>query len=121
MLPEPTIPEPQMGPLAVLRPPTDHPRTRLSGAAGTGGRVSVTAGIRKGTVDLLAVTPERFRRALWRSFLRYGVPGDLDNAVRAAMSVLGPVLEARDAEITRLRELAPRVKRPARSRAASAR
>ena len=56
-----------------------------------------------GSTDLLAVTPERIQRALWRSFLRYGVTGELDIAVDAAMNVVGPVLAARDAEITRLR------------------
>jgi hypothetical protein len=59
----------------------------------------------KDTVDLLAVTGERMRRALSRSFLRYNVAGDLDAAVHAAMNVIEPVLKARDAEIRRLREL----------------
>jgi hypothetical protein len=76
---------------------------------------------RRDAADLLAVTPDWFRRALWRSFLRYGVGGDLDTAVHAAMAVLGPVLEARDAEITRLRAGVARVKpdRPPRPRAAA--
>jgi hypothetical protein len=64
----------------------------------------MTAVTRKDPLDLLAVTPERFRRALWHSFLRYGVAGDLETAVHAAMNVIAPVLAARDAEITRLRE-----------------
>ena len=98
MLPEPTIPEPSAAPLAVARPRRARPDA----------------------ADLLALTPERFRRALWRSFLRYGVGGDLDTAVHAAMTVIGPVLAARDAEITRLREVT-RVKRPARPRAATPR
>ena len=55
--------------------------------------------------DLLAVTAQRLRRALARSFLRYGVPGDLDTAVHAAMNVVEPVLQARDTEILRLRRL----------------
>jgi hypothetical protein len=55
--------------------------------------------------DLLAVTAERLRRALGRSFLRYGVPGDPDVAVHAAMNVVEPVLDARDTEILRLRRL----------------
>lgn len=59
----------------------------------------------KDTVDLLAVTAERMRRALSRSFLRYNVAGDLDAAVHAAMNVIEPVLKARDTEIRRLREL----------------
>jgi hypothetical protein len=67
--------------------------------------VTVKTGPRKDTADLLAVTLERLRRALWRSFLRYGITGDLDTAVHAAMDVIGPVLEARDAEIMRLHEM----------------
>jgi len=59
----------------------------------------------KDTVDLLAVTGERMRRALSRSFLRYNVAGDLDAAVHAAMNVIEPVLKARDTEIRRLRGL----------------
>lgn len=59
----------------------------------------------KDTVDLLAVTADRLRRALSRSFLRYNVAGDLDAAVHAAMNVIEPVLRARDAEIRRLRGL----------------
>ena len=57
--------------------------------------------------DLLAVTAQRLRRALARSFLRYGIPGDLENAVHAAMNVIEPVLQARDTEILRLRRLTP--------------
>ena len=57
--------------------------------------------------DLLAVTGERLRRALARSFLRYGVPGDPETAVHAAMNVVEPVLQARDTEILRLRRLTP--------------
>jgi hypothetical protein len=55
--------------------------------------------------DLLAVTAQRLRRALARSFLRYGVPGDPEGAVHAAMNVIEPVLQARDTEILRLRRL----------------
>jgi len=55
--------------------------------------------------DLLAVTAQRLQRALARSFLRYGIPGDLDAAVHAAMNVVEPVLQARDTEILRLRRL----------------
>jgi hypothetical protein len=72
-------------------------------------------------MDLLAVTPERFRQALRRSFLRHGISGELDTAVHAAMNVFAPVLEARDAEITRLNQTLARVKPRARSRARSAR
>ena len=60
---------------------------------------------RKEPADLLTVTAERLRRALGRSFLRYGVPGDLEAAVHAAMNVIEPVLDARDTEILRLRRL----------------
>jgi hypothetical protein len=63
--------------------------------------------------DLLAVTAQRLRRALARSFLRYGVPGDPETAVHAAMNVIEPVLQARDTEILRLRRLMP-AKRPSR-------
>ena len=54
---------------------------------------------------MLTVTAERLRRALGRSFLRYGVSGDLETAVHAAMNVFEPVLDARDTEILRLRRL----------------
>jgi hypothetical protein len=54
---------------------------------------------------LLTVTAQRLRRALARSFLRYGIPGDLEAAVHAAMNVIEPVLQARDTEILRLRRL----------------
>jgi len=57
--------------------------------------------------DLLTVTAQRLRRALARSFLRYGVPGDPELAVHAAMNVIEPVLQARDTEIVRLRRLTP--------------
>jgi hypothetical protein len=63
--------------------------------------------------DLLAVSAERLQRALARSFLRYGVPGDPEAAVHAAMNVIEPVLQARDTEIIRLRQLMTR-KIPAR-------
>jgi hypothetical protein len=57
------------------------------------------------TAVLLAVTAERLRRALSRSFLRYNVAGDPAAAVHAAMNVIEPVLKARDTEIRRLRGL----------------
>ena len=63
--------------------------------------------------DLLAVTVQRLRRALARSFVRYGVPGDPETAVHAAMNVIEPVLQARDTEILRLRRLM-QAKRPGR-------
>jgi len=59
--------------------------------------------------DLLAITAQRLRRALARSFLRHGIPGDPQAAVHAAMNVIEPVLQARDTEILRLRQLAARI------------
>ena len=67
--------------------------------------IAVKTAPSKDTVDLLAVTGERMRRALSRSFLRYNVAGDLEAAVHAAMNVIEPVLKARDTEIRRLRGL----------------
>ncbi len=72
-------------------------------------------------MDLAAISPERIRRALWRSFLRHGVTGELDVAVHAAMNIVGPVLAARDAEITRLHETLGRVTAPGQPTAGSAR
>jgi hypothetical protein len=109
MLPEPTIPkrrrgapaEPQPGTMTPLFavpdspegiPPPARPPRRAHRAP-------------KEAPDLLAVTAERLRRALGRSFLRYGVPGDPEVAVHAAMNVVEPVLDARDTEILRLRRL----------------
>jgi len=63
------------------------------------------SGPRKDTADLLTVTAERLRRALGRSFLRYGIASDLEAAVHAAMNVIEPVLDARDTEILRLRRM----------------
>ena len=74
------------------------PRADLDGGAGKSGPLKEPA-------DLLAVTAERLRRALARSFLRYGIAGDLEAAIHAAMNVVEPVLEARDTEILRLRRL----------------
>jgi hypothetical protein len=62
-------------------------------------------GAHKDTADLLTVTAERLRRALGRSFLRYGIASDLETAVHAAMNVIEPVLDARDTEILRLRRM----------------
>jgi hypothetical protein len=76
----------------------DLARTDLDGGAGKSGPLKEPA-------DLLAVTAERLRRALARSFLRYGIAGDLEAAIHAAMNVVEPVLEARDTEILRLRRL----------------
>jgi hypothetical protein len=68
---------------------------------------------RKETSELLLVTAEWLRRALARSFLRYDVAGDLESAVHAAMNVIEPVLQARDTEIIRLRDLIS-IKAPSR-------
>jgi hypothetical protein len=78
-------------------------RTRRAGTRSAGG--AGKSGALKEPADLLAVTAERLRRALARSFLRYGIAGDLEAAVHAAMNVVEPVLEARDTEILRLRRL----------------
>ncbi len=86
-----------------IRPPgrARRPNSRLpAGKAGPR-----KGGPHKEPTDLLAVTAERLRRALGRSFLRYGIPGDLETAVHAAMNVIEPVLDARDTEILRLRRL----------------
>ena len=129
MLPEPTIPKrraaspgPQpwvMTPLFCV-PDEDEPAPvpvlgrRSGGPASRGRRTSprgpATRAKRDGLPDppdLLTVTAQRLRRALARSFLRYGVPGDPETAVHAAMNVIEPVLQARDTEILRLRRLMP--------------
>ena len=131
MLPEPTIPKrraaapaPQpwvMTPLFCV-PDEDEPapvpvpvpgraRARPPGRARRAGPLSPPGRARRDGVadppDLLAVTAERLRRALARSFLRYGIPGDPEAAVHAAMNVVEPVLQARDTEILRLRRLMP--------------
>jgi hypothetical protein len=90
------------------RPPGRGRRSSPSGPAGRAKRDGLPD-----PPDLLAVTAERLRRALARSFLRYGVPGDPETAVHAAMNVFEPVLQARDTEILRLRRLMP-PKRPSR-------
>jgi hypothetical protein len=135
MLPEPTLPKPSaaapalaqpwvMTPLFCVpdgepdvvpspgrrgaRPPGRPARPANLGApAGRAKRAgkSAESGPRKDAPDLLAVTAQRLRQALARSFLRYGVSGDPDTAVHAAMNVIEPVLEARDTEILRLRRL----------------
>jgi hypothetical protein len=135
MLPEPTIPKrraaspaPQpwvMTPLFCV-PDSDEPdvppppprrrtarspgRTRRPAPRRSGGRANRDGttgepGLRQDPVDLLAVTAQLLQRALARSFLRYGIPGDLEAAVHAAMNVIEPVLQARDTEILRLRRL----------------
>lgn len=93
------------------------PRGRRSDSRAPAGRavrggLAPETGPRKDPVDLLAVTAQRLRKALARSFLRYGLAGDLEAAVHAAMNVVEPVLEARDTEILRLRRLvSPRLSR----------
>jgi hypothetical protein len=120
MLPEPTLPkrrraapaQPQpwaMTPLFAVPdspdiiPPPGHQAARPPGR----GRRSNSRQARSGKepADLLTVTAERLRRALGRSFLRYGIPGDPEAAVHAAMNIIEPVLDARDTEILRLRRL----------------
>jgi hypothetical protein len=139
MLPEPTIPkrraaapapqpwvmtplfcvpdeeEDEPAPVPVPFPARGRPRppgrARRPGPLSPAGRAK-----RDGAADpqdLLAITAERLRRALARSFLRYGIPGDPEAAVHAAMNVVEPVLQARDSEILRLRRLMP-AKRPSR-------
>ncbi len=81
-----------------------RPNSRLP-AGKAGPRKAGPKNPHKDPADLLAVTAERLRRALGRSFLRYGIPGDLETAVHAAMNVIEPVLDARDTEILRLRRL----------------
>ena len=122
MLPEPTLPkrrravpaQPQpwaMTPLFAVPDSPDiiQPPGRQDTRAPARGRRPNSrppgAHIRKEPADLLTVTAERLRRALGRSFLRYGVAGDVETAVHAAMNVIEPVLDARDTEIVRLRRL----------------
>ena len=122
MLPEPTLPkrrravpaQPQpwaMTPLFAVPDSPDiiQPPGRQDTRAPARGRRPNSrppaAHTRKEPADLLTVTAERLRRALGRSFLRYGVAGDVETAVHAAMYVIEPVLDARDTEIVRLRRL----------------
>ena len=128
MLPEPTIPKrraaspaPQpwvMTPLFCVPDEDEAAPVLVSGhgSARPPGRGARSRAKRDGLPeppDLLAVTAQRLRRALARSFLRYEVPGDLEAAVHAAMNVIEPVLQARDTEILRLRRLTA-AKRPSR-------
>jgi len=96
---EPDVPLPSGRRTA--RPPARGRRPSSRRPAGRAKRDGLTGD----PPDLLAVTAERLRRALARSFLRYGIPGDLEAAVHAAMNVIEPVLQARDTEILRLRRL----------------
>ena len=134
MLPEPTLPKrraaasaPQPWVMTPLFCVPDEDEPRLSSSAVSGSTVSGRRAARppsrrvnpRGPAsrtkrdglpdppDLLTVTAQRLRRALARSFLRYGVPGDPELAVHAAMNVIEPVLQARDTEIVRLRRLTP--------------
>lgn len=135
MLPEPTIPKrrsaapaPQPWVMTPLFCVPDEDEPRVSSSSVSGRRAARPSGRRanpRGPAsrakrdglsdppDLLTVTAQRLRRALARSFLRYGVPGDPEVAVHAAMNVIEPVLQARDTEIVRLRRLMP-AKRPGR-------
>jgi len=127
MLPEPTAgksaaaggrPQPGvMTPLFAVPGGTEPDATPPGPAAGRRVRPAARArrasprlpaadsGPHKDTADLLTVTAERLRRALGRSFLRYGIASDLEAAVHAAMNVIEPVLDARDTEILRLRRM----------------
>jgi len=106
----PDNPEPDVIPpparQAGRRPgPARRPNSRLPAGRASRGPGTGKAGPHREPADLLAVTAERLRRALGRSFLRYGIPGDLEAAIHAAMNVIEPVLDARDTEILRLRRL----------------
>jgi hypothetical protein len=129
MLPEPTIPKrraaasaPQPWVMTPLFCVPDEEEPRVSSSSVSGRRAARPPSRRanpRGPAsrtrrdglsdppDLLTVTAQRLRRALARSFLRYGVPGDPEVAVHAAMNVIEPVLQARDTEIVRLRRLTP--------------
>jgi hypothetical protein len=89
---------------ATARRASSRPAATPASRAGRNGATGKPAP-HKDAAELLAVTAERLRRSLARSFLRYGIPGDLEAAVHAAMNVVEPVLEARDGEIVRLRGL----------------
>jgi hypothetical protein len=124
MLPEPTAGKsatsrgrPQPGVMTPLFAVPGGTEPEVSPAAGRRVRPAARArrasprfpaadsGPHKDTADLLTVTAERLRRALGRSFLRYGIASDLEAAVHAAMNVIEPVLDARDTEILRLRRM----------------
>jgi hypothetical protein len=90
--------------LASPRPNPRGPAGR-TGRAPRGAGAAAASGPGKEPADLLTVTAERLRRALARSFLRHGIPGDPEAVVHAAMNVVEPVLQARDTEILRLRRL----------------
>ena len=100
---------PSPGRQATRLPGRDRqPNSRLTAGvarANRGTSRTSKAGSHKEPADLLLVTAERLRRALGRSFLRYGLSGDVEIAVHAAMNVVEPVLDARDTEILRLRRL----------------
>jgi len=112
---EPRVSSPSVSGRQAARPPSRRANPRgPAGPPGPGGTRSRAK--RDGLADppdLLTVTAQRLRRALARSFLRYGVSGDPEVAVHAAMNVIEPVLQARDVEILRLRRLTP-AKRPSR-------
>jgi hypothetical protein len=83
-------------------PPSGRQDSR---APGRGRRPNSRQGVPGNPAKPHKEPPERLRRALGRSFLRYGVSGDVETAVHAAMNVFEPVLDARDTEILRLRRL----------------
>jgi hypothetical protein len=102
---EPDVPPPPRRRAA--RPPGRSRRADPRRPVGRASRDGVAgeSGPRQDPSDLLTITAQRLRRALARSFLRYGIPGDLEAAVHAAMNVIEPVLQARDTEILRLRRV----------------
>jgi hypothetical protein len=118
MLPEPTLPKrrrtaptPTAGSMTPLFPVPDGSAVPRPRGARPPGRARSAARGHKEPAELLTVTAERLRRALSRSFLRYGISADADVAVHAAMNVIEPVLEARDTEILRLRRLSGKLPR----------
>jgi hypothetical protein len=111
MLPKLTLPEPSVPPLAAAPTPARKNRGRVKRENRDTHRKPEHSPMTGGSaMDLLTVTPERIARALWRSFLRYGITEQLDAAVHTAMNVIGPVLEAKDAEIMRLNQTLRRMK-----------
>ena len=105
MLPKLTLPEPSAPPLAAAPTPARKNRGSVKRKNRDTDRKPEHKLMTGGSaVDLLTVTPERIARALWRSFLRYGITEQLEAAVHTAMNVIGPVLEAKDAEIMRLNQ-----------------
>jgi hypothetical protein len=108
-VPDDAGPDPAPGRRATRSSGRSRRANPLASPRRPGGRAprgtTASSGPAKEPADLLAVTTQRLRRAMARSFLRHGIPGDLEVAVHAAMNVVEPVLQARDTEILRLRRL----------------